>query len=1374
MNPGISRQRWWWAAAAASSMNISLDRPHPGHPHNTVIPASPPRPNRPGYRLRQGILSALTAALAAGAGRADAAPPTHNVAAASLNVAQNDAGNSTASVTLSTPLRINGFKIRPGSNRGDYNIQIGDDSSDDVAGGVLMTCTAENGRDNSLYGETTYAGIQYVTTAIEANSGDIGYYIPLFNCGWGAEFNANVAGAWFPYSTWLGGWARNASGTDGATNSLLIASPSIVHEVHFVDNGGGRSTVDLTSLGYHSQTDGILLVTGGNNEDNYAASTANTNGTWTIFCRDNGSNGAGNEQDCVAFVFLPRTNTTVISGRFKGDATVLMHSGETPAFSVSHTDLGTWRLTIPGNSPTNGVLIISAEGGGLINSDNIVNYQPDGDGWIITSRDIVNATSRPVLETPTDEPAVSFVFIPGPTPGFAVAPTNGLITTESGGSASFAVNLDAAPAADVVFNVTASDATEGAAAVTSLTFTPYDWDIPQTVTVTGADDSLLDGPVAYSIVLAPANSADPGYHGLDPADVGVVNIDNDLAGVTLIPTTPQVTTEATGYASFTLALNIQPTADVTIGLATSNPNEGVIYVPSLVFTPTDWNLAQTVTVFGADDFVDDGDTAYSVVFTPAISADPHYQGLTLSNFALVNLDNDTAALLFSPTNNLEVTEGSTTTYTVALATKPLGDVTAQASPVNLLKGTVSPASLTFTPDNWSQPQTFTLTGVDNLAADGPASYFITNSVSSADPVYAALPAFGMRATTLDNEAALTVSASPAIYGLGMPAIGLDGRATLVEPDTTVYDGGSLVAAITANGTAEDALEIRPAGSGVDQISVTGGEIGFGGTTIGTFSGGAGTSALTIALNNAATPAAVQQLVRSLTFRTGGASPSEAPRTVQLSFNDGLGATQTVSKVVRVGLLRLTQFQEGADHGYGTYSGAADIALSQVASSTPWPMGRNPAEGLLVDAPDAANASHILLRFTNLVGEALGQIPTNAVIVAADLQLFVLNSGDGGTLHRLLVPWDADNATWLSMGGGVQLDGVQARAEFDSQWGVSGGSGSTREGTVTVSVTPDVQAWFAGASNHGWAVIGWTNATDGTGVAPSESANLTQRPHLQVYWLPAGATSASFRQGVDGYGSAQDTRIREVDPDNNTNAWSVTSLFVDGAVSFIADPEQVLLKFEHVIGTGAGQVPPGARVHAAFLDLGCVINNAPGQGGEMFALLQPWTDTNSTWNTWGNGVQTDGVEAASVPTAHAGSPTPTSWAQGGFLSFEMTPDVQAWANGAANHGWVMIAWLGSTDGWGFGSSESIVERDRPRLRVFYTSHMAVITGFARTGARAEMQFRGTAGKTYSVERAPTLNGPWSSLGSVPVGMGGEASYTDVAPLPGNGFYRVVLP
>jgi hypothetical protein len=67
----------------------------------------------------------------------------------------------------------------------------------------------------------------------------------------------------------------------------------------------------------------------------------------------------------------------------------------------------------------------------------MVSYQINGvqDGWIIQSRDVPGTTAAPApLESPgATEGVVSFVFIPGPTPGFSVIPTNNLLTTEAAG-----------------------------------------------------------------------------------------------------------------------------------------------------------------------------------------------------------------------------------------------------------------------------------------------------------------------------------------------------------------------------------------------------------------------------------------------------------------------------------------------------------------------------------------------------------------------------------------------------------------------------------------------------------------------------------------------------------------------------------------------------------------------------------------------------------------------------------------------------------------------------------------------------------------------------------------------------------------------------
>lgn len=45
--------------------------------------------------------------------------------------------------------------------------------------------------------------------------------------------------------------------------------------------------------------------------------------------------------------------------------------------------------------------------------------------------------------------------------------------------------------------------------------------------MTGVDDTLEDGDAGYLIITAAADSSDPDYNGLDPADVAITNLDKD-------------------------------------------------------------------------------------------------------------------------------------------------------------------------------------------------------------------------------------------------------------------------------------------------------------------------------------------------------------------------------------------------------------------------------------------------------------------------------------------------------------------------------------------------------------------------------------------------------------------------------------------------------------------------------------------------------------------------------------------------------------------------------------------------------------------------------------------------------------------------------
>ena len=211
-----------------------------------------------------------------------------------------------------------------------------------------------------------------------------------------------------------------------------------------------------------------------------------------------------------------------------------------------------------------------------------------------------------------------------------VDPTSGLVTTEAGGTATFTVVLGSQPTDDVTIGLSSSDTTEGTVAPSSLTFTPANWNVAQTVTVTGVDDFVQDGDVVYTIITAPAVSTDPHYAASMPPTSGhqprqrhggIVR-DADLRA---------------GHHGGGRHRHVQRGAEQPAGrrrhrrLSSSNTAEGTVAPAALTFTAANWNVAQTVTVTGVDDFVADGNVAYTIITAPPQSADPIYARLNPAN-----------------------------------------------------------------------------------------------------------------------------------------------------------------------------------------------------------------------------------------------------------------------------------------------------------------------------------------------------------------------------------------------------------------------------------------------------------------------------------------------------------------------------------------------------------------------------------------------------------------------------------------------------------------------------------------------------------------------------------------------------------------------
>ncbi|NYZ67449.1 DUF4347 domain-containing protein, partial [Endozoicomonas sp. SM1973] len=127
-------------------------------------------------------------------------------------------------------------------------------------------------------------------------------------------------------------------------------------------------------------------------------------------------------------------------------------------------------------------------------------------------------------------------------------------------------------------------------------------------------------------------------------------------------------------------------------------------------------------------------------------------------------------------------------------------------------------------------------------------------------------------------------------GDGAQLIDQGNNANVVDADNANFNGGNLTVQFTSGSdNAEDQLAIQHQGNGAGQIGVTGNTVSFGGTAIGTFSGGTGGTPLQINLNANATPAATSALVKQISYEnTDTTNPTAGSRTIQYTVNDGNG------------------------------------------------------------------------------------------------------------------------------------------------------------------------------------------------------------------------------------------------------------------------------------------------------------------------------------------------------------------------------------------------------------------------------------------------------------------------------------------------------
>lgn len=118
-----------------------------------------------------------------------------------------------------------------------------------------------------------------------------------------------------------------------------------------------------------------------------------------------------------------------------------------------------------------------------------------------------------------------------------------------------------------------------------------------------------------------------------------------------------VIAESGTQATFRVVLNAPPLRDVVFDITSDDTSEASVSPASLTFTSSNWNTAQTVTITGVDDAIDDGSQSTTVtVSVNAAASDDAYTTLAAQTVTVSTTDNDVQPVDAVVSFELEITD----------------------------------------------------------------------------------------------------------------------------------------------------------------------------------------------------------------------------------------------------------------------------------------------------------------------------------------------------------------------------------------------------------------------------------------------------------------------------------------------------------------------------------------------------------------------------------------------------------------------------------------------------------------------------------------------------------------------------------------------
>ncbi|MBF2761471.1 MAG: hypothetical protein ISN28_14640 [Ectothiorhodospiraceae bacterium AqS1] len=310
-----------------------------------------------------------------------------------------------------------------------------------------------------------------------------------------------------------------------------------------------------------------------------------------------------------------------------------------------------------------------------------------------------------------DLPSTILVFIddttvePPPETGRLDLSAGGLAIRE-GESGSFTIALGVRPSADVRVSLTKTNPDIALSPATPLAFTASNWNAAQTVTVKALhDDDTEDDSDTITV------TASGGNYDEVTAGKSITVADDDIEGGIpehLILSTSTLSVDEGGSKRFSVKLGTSPSRIVSVSSATADAALE-LSPTTLFFTDADWNEWQSFTVNALQDGDDTDDVALVILKAAGgIVESTKTILVTIVDKIAAAPPPPTGTLKLSP-GPLEIEEGTSGAFTVALDVRPSAEVMVSLANSNPDIALSPKAPLIFTASNWNVPQIITAT-----------------------------------------------------------------------------------------------------------------------------------------------------------------------------------------------------------------------------------------------------------------------------------------------------------------------------------------------------------------------------------------------------------------------------------------------------------------------------------------------------------------------------------------------------------------------------------------------------------------------------------------------------------------------------------------